>query len=79
MKFYVIEISEGDSKIKGKSIYEYATLDEAIATYHSKMASAMRSELFTSEQILVINSDNGVHISDKFVKPVNDMVEDTTI
>ncbi|MCQ2087925.1 MAG: hypothetical protein MJZ37_07715 [Bacilli bacterium] len=67
MKFYVIEISEGDAKIKGKSIYEYDNLNEAIAMYHQKMASAMKSDLFTSEQILVINSENGVHVSDKYL------------
>ena len=37
MKFYVIEIAEGDSKIAGKGTYEYNTLDEAVATFHSKM------------------------------------------
>lgn len=29
MKYYIIEISDGDAKIKGKGMYEYATRDEA--------------------------------------------------
>jgi len=68
MKFYLIEIAEGDSKISGKAIYEYATRDEAIANFHSKLGSAMKSELYTSEQILVLNSENGIEASEKWVR-----------
>lgn len=70
MKFYVIEISEGDSKVSGKSIYEYETLNEAVATFHSKLGTAMKSEQYTSELIMVINSEGGVHRQEKFVREV---------
>ena len=43
MKFYLIEISEGDANIAGKAIYEYETRSEAIANFHTKLGSASRS------------------------------------
>lgn len=67
MKYYLIEISEGDSKIAGKAIYEYATKNEAIATFHSKIGVAMKSDLYASHQIMVINSENGVEAANKYV------------
>ena len=70
MKFYVIEISEGDSKVSGKSIYEYENLNEAVATFHSKLGTAMKSEQYTSELVMVINSEGGVHKQEKFVREV---------
>lgn len=56
--FYVIEIATGDSKIAGKSIYEYETEQLAVATFHAKMGTAMKSALYTSELLLVID-DSG--------------------
>ena len=79
MKFYVIEISEGDSKIKGKSIYEYSTLNEALANFHSKLGTAMKSDLYTSEQIFVINSQNGIHAQEIYVKDVVEKVVENTV
>lgn len=79
MKFYVIEISEGDSKIKGKSIYEYSTLNEALANFHSKLGTAMKSDLYTSEQIFVINSQNGIHTQEIYVKDVVEEVVENTV
>lgn len=70
MKFYLIEISEGEQSITGKAIYEYATLNEAVANFHSKLGSAMKSNLFTSELVMVINSDGGIHKSEKYVADV---------
>lgn len=70
MKFYLIEISEGDATIAGKAIYEFDDLDAAVASFHSKMGAAMKSDKFTSEQLMVINSENGVHRDEKWVKPV---------
>ena len=80
MKFYLVEISEGDSKVSGKSIYEYETLNDAVATFHSKLGMAMNSELYTSELIMVINSEGGVHKQEKFIRevdPVEEQVEES--
>lgn len=61
MKFYLIEVSTGDPKIAGKAIYEYATLKEAEAVFHSKMGAAMKSDLFATELLCVINGVGGVY------------------
>lgn len=64
MKYYVVEISTGDSSIAGKAVYEHDDLDSAVASFHKKLGSAMSSELFTSELVLVINSVGGVHATE---------------
>lgn len=60
-KIYLIEIAEGDDKIAGKAIYEYASVDDAVAAFHGKLGNAMRSDLFKSELVTVIDS-NGLLI-----------------
>ena len=67
--FYVIEVSTGDAAIAGRAIYAYATLDEAVATWHSKMGSAMKSDKFETE-LLVVMDDNGAEYRvEKFTRP----------
>lgn len=66
MKYYVIEIATGDAKIQGKGIYEYATENEAVASFHSKLGTAMKSELYTSELIMVVDSDGKVLKREKY-------------
>lgn len=68
MKFYLIEVASGDSKIAGKGMYEYATRDEAIANFHSKMGTAMKSDLYTREQLLVVDENNVVYKSEIFTR-----------
>lgn len=70
MKYYLIEISTGDSKIAGKAIYEYATQNEAVAMFHSKLGSAMKSTLYTSELIMVIDENGAVIKSEKYIVSV---------
>lgn len=53
--YYVIEVATGDSKIAGKAIYEYATYNEAVATFHQKMATSMKSEMYTTELVMVVD------------------------
>lgn len=55
-KFYLIEIATGDEQIAGKGVYEYATKNEAVAAFHSKLGSAMKSDLFTSDLLMVVDS-----------------------
>ena len=66
MKFYVIEIADGDAKIKGKGIYEYATEKEAVATFHNKLGVAMKSELYISDLLMVIDEDGKVIKREKY-------------
>lgn len=57
MKYYVIEIAEGDAKIRGKSISEFATLREAQASFHKKLGTALGSDLYTKELIMCVDDD----------------------
>lgn len=75
MKYFLIEIAEGDAKIAGYSVYKYETRNEAIAAFHQKMASAMKSELFTSEQLLVIDNGNSIIKSEIFIRTSNNLTE----
>lgn len=67
MKYFVIEISTGDSKIAGKGVYEYETLNDAVAMFHKKLGTAMGSELYTSDLVMVIDGNGAVYKSEKYV------------
>lgn len=67
--FYVIEISTGDPKIVGKAIYQYDTIEAAVGAFHSKLGAAMKSDLYTSELVLVIGEDGEVMRSEKYIRP----------
>lgn len=68
--FYVLEVSTGDSKIAGKAVYQYPTITEAVATFHSKLGAAMKSDLYDSELIMVIEDNGSVVCSEKYIKPI---------
>lgn len=68
--FYVIEIATGDKKIEGKAVYEYTTKNEAIASYHQKLATAMNSDLYKSDLIMVIDDNGSDCVTEKYVKEV---------
>ena len=70
--FYVIEISTGDAKIAGKAIYQYNTIDEAIATFHSKLGTAMKSDLYATELIMVMDDEGAVLRVEKYIKPITE-------
>ena len=66
-KFYLTEIAEGDAKISGKAVYEYAPNEEegitesdakrlAVAAYHGKISTAMKSDLYTYVMLVVMDS-----------------------
>lgn len=67
MKFYVVEIAEGDEKVKGFATYEKASEKEAVALFHQKLSTAMKSELFTSELVMVIDENGKVIKREKYV------------
>lgn len=70
MNYYLIEIAEGDSSITGKAIYGYETLEKAKANFHTKLGNAMKSDLYTSELVMAINANGGIHCSEKYVAPI---------
>lgn len=61
MKYYVIEIATGDSKIAGKSVYEYNQDNsqdpkkKALASFHKKVGTSMDSDLYKTDLLLVID------------------------
>lgn len=74
MNYYLIEIAEGDSSIAGKAIYGYKTLEEAKANFHTKLGNAMKSNLYTSELVIVINANGGIHCSEKYIATIEEEV-----
>lgn len=66
MKYYVLEIATGDSKIQGKGVYEYDNRKDALASFHRRLGTAMSSELYSTDMIMVIDSFGGVIISDYY-------------
>lgn len=71
-EYFVIEISDGEDAVKGKAVYGYDTETEAVATFHQKLATAMKSGMFTSELVMVINSFGSVIKRERFGIPVED-------
>lgn len=59
-KFYVMEIATGDASVAGKAIYEYESLRLAEAAFHQKLSTAMKSDLYETELVMVINNIGGV-------------------
>lgn len=70
MKYYLIEISTGDSKITGKAIYEYDTLNDAVAMFHKKLGTAMSSDLYDIELVVVMDSYGNQFKCEFYKKPV---------
>lgn len=69
MKYYLVEIATGDAKIKGKGVYEYDSFNKAVANFHSKLGNAMKSDLYESELVVIID-DNGILVkSEKYTNP----------
>ena len=60
MKYFVIEIASGDAKIAGKGIYEHDSEKAAVASFHSKLGTAMKSDLYTADLILAIDEHGKV-------------------
>lgn len=59
--FYLIEISTGDSQVAGKAVYSYTSEKDALASFHTKLGNAMKSPLYQSELVVVLD-ENGVLI-----------------
>ena len=75
MKYYVVEISFGDPAIAGKGVYEYATEKEAVATFHQKMGTAMKSDLYTGNLLMVIDDFGNVIMRERYADVVEAAAE----
>lgn len=74
--FYVIEIATGDAQITGKAVYEYATEKDAVATFHTKMGNAMKSSLYATELLMVVDDKGTVLKREKYAKPIEPVIVD---
>ena len=62
MKHYVLDIETyNDGTNDAKSVYEYATKDEAVASFHARMGSAMRNAACSGVLCLAISQDGDCH------------------
>lgn len=84
MKYYVLVISNGDSKIAGKAVYEYDNKHDAVASFHGELSKGMKSDLYTDVLAMVVDSEGGVHAVSKEVgkyvepQPVEEPIEEVT-
>lgn len=78
--FYLLEVAEGDSKIAGKAVYEFETENEALANYHSKIGTAMKSPLYKSQLCMIINENGGTdpNTTNKYVREETTTAEKKT-
>lgn len=75
--FYLVEISNGDPKIKGKAVYEYETRNEAVANFHSKLGTAMKSDLYTDDLVMVMDDWGSILECEKYVKTESETQEES--
>ena len=68
MTYYIIEISKGDSKIEGKSMYEYTDRVKAEASYYKKIGTAMGSDLYTEHRIALMSDALAIEMAHVYVK-----------
>lgn len=63
----VLHATYKDGQPSKKAIYEVATKDEAIALYHSTMATYMRDSEVSTCMVIVTNTVAGVLVTDSYV------------
>lgn len=69
--YYLIEITTKADKTE-KGVYNYETLNEAVANFHSKLGGAMKNDTYLAEMLMVIDARGAVQTSDFYAKPVNE-------
>lgn len=68
--FYLIEIATGDAKIAGRATYAYDNEKDAIANFHSKLGTAMKSDLYTTDLCMVIDENGTVLKREKYANSI---------
>ncbi len=64
--FYVLEVTTTDKV--SKAVYEYATLNEAKANFHSKLGSQMKSSYCNAELVMVIDDYGAGYAIERYTK-----------
>lgn len=65
--FYVIEITTIEG-VNQKGVYEFTSLNDAIASFHSRMGGQMKNPDCEAELVMVIDANGAVYRSEKFNK-----------
>ena len=62
IKYYVAEIQKlSTSEKETSSVYSYGEKNMALGTFHSKLGSAMKSDIVESELLLVFDSEGSFY------------------
>lgn len=64
--FYLLEITTTDKV--SKAVYEFATLNEAKAAFHSKLGSQMKSAACQAELVMVIDEYGASYAMERYTK-----------
>lgn len=70
--FYLVEISTGDSKIASRAVYAYDNEKDAVANFHGKLTTAMKSDLYESDLCIVMDENGTVLRREKYNKPISE-------
>ena len=73
MTYYEIEVTRDTEDVESKGMYSYNTRDEAIKTFHTKMASGINAGIQGTVKYvmnLVINEYGNTEIMERWVAPV---------
>lgn len=71
--FYLLEVTTTDKV--SKAVYQYDTLNEAKANFHSKLGSQMKSAFCLAELVMVIDEYGAVYASERYTKPAEPETE----
>jgi hypothetical protein len=67
--YHLIEITNyNDGTAEAKGMYAYATEEEAIANFHTKLGGAMKNDKYESELVVVITNTGAVIKSEYWVR-----------
>lgn len=72
--FFLLEITTTD-KIS-KAVYQYDTLNEAKANFHSKLGSQMKSASCLAELVMVVDENGAVYASERYTKDTEPETEE---
>jgi hypothetical protein len=78
-KYYVFEVANGDSKIAGVSVGTFDTEKDAVASFHQRLSTAMKSDLYESDMVMVIDDNGAVLKVEKYNAPQPEPEEETNM
>lgn len=70
--FYEIEVTRNTENVESKGMYSYATRDEAIKAFHTKMASGLGQGIAGNLSYvlnMVVNDFGNVEVVERWIAP----------